>query len=153
MATFTHGLAGVDRSCGTSSQAETCAHMTSGTLAVHRYVGVEYTRIPTSKAGTVAGIAVVDGYACERCVGNVVGWPTICRRECTGMAGGTLPGYRNLAVIPFGRPPGTGAVTAHTVHSRRNMRTGLACGGTAVMTARAIGGRCEQAMVRLRASP
>jgi hypothetical protein len=153
VAALTQGLAGVDCRCGTGSQAVTRTHMAGGTLAVHRDVGVEYTGIPTSKTGAVAGIAIVDGYACKRCIGNVIGRPTICWRKCTGMAGRALPGYRNLAVIPFSGPPGTGAVAAHTIHGSRNMHPGFAGSCTAVVTGRAVGGRGEQAVVGLGADP
>jgi len=64
-------------------------------------VGVEYTAIPTSgKPAPVAGIAIVDGYACrEMRRGNVIGRPTVCMAEMhRKMAGRALPGYRNLAV-------------------------------------------------------
>ena len=65
------------------------------------------------------------------------------------MAGRTLPCHRNLAVIPFGRTPRAGAVTAHAVGRGGNVRWCFACRGAAVVTAAAIRGRREQGVIRL----
>jgi len=83
----------------------------------------------------------------------MVGRLAVGRWIGTAVAGGTLVGHRHLRVVPLGRLPAAGVVTAHAVHTGRNVRGRFTCCSTAIVATGAIGGTVEQAVVGFGAQP
>jgi hypothetical protein len=140
VATFTHGLSGVNRSGGPRSQAITRTHVASRALARHGHIGVKCTRNPTCVATSVASITVGYDHARQRCVRNMVHGFAVRRRIGTAVAGGALIHDRHLAMVPLGGLPCCRAVAADAIHCSRNVLRRLASRRTAVVTTRTVRG-------------
>jgi hypothetical protein len=83
----------------------------------------------------------------------VIDGRSIGGRKTTAVAGGTLIGYRHLAVVPACGFPRRCAVAADAVHRRRDMGSRLAGRPTAVVATGAVGGGSKQTVVRLGRRP
>jgi len=153
VAVLAHRLAVVDGRTGLACHAKGRAGVAGRALAAHRHVGVELPRVPGTEPALVTAVTVADGHPRERFVGNVIGRGTTGRREAARVAGGALVGHGHLAVVPVGRLPARHTVAAGAVRAGRHVGRCLTGCSTAVVTASAVGGAGEQAVVGLGAQP
>lgn len=154
MTTFAGGHAHVCRRVGFAHSRRETAVMTARALRAHGDVAVKTGWRPRRKPTLVAAVAIGNGHAAERLVGNVVCSASIGRRKGSAVTGRTLVDHGHLGMVEPAGPPGAGGMAADAVgHAHGNMCSRLARRRGAVVATRTVGGHRERAVVHQGRTP